>query len=278
MARTIAEIKDSMTADFMRNPDVAHAYGFEPGASFGSLFSPISIESLLFYVVACTVWTLECLFDCYRSEVESRIETIIPHRPKWYRDKVLGFMKDMVLAGDSDVYDTSGMTEAQTEAAMVVKFAAATENQDASILTIKVAGGSEGNRSPLDQETERQLMAYLAEIKDAGVRISLINKEADVFNCEIDVWFDALLQKESVEVACYEAVRSYIEDLPFNGEYTNMSLIDRLQAVEGVRIAEMRGAETMVSGESTPTRIDGRYTPASGYFKVGTVKLNLKIY
>ena len=85
MARTIAEIKDSMTADLMRNPDVARAYGFEAGAAFSSHFSKVSVESLLFYIVACAMWVLENLFDQHRRDVEQRIEAIIPHRPKWYR-------------------------------------------------------------------------------------------------------------------------------------------------------------------------------------------------
>ncbi len=111
MARTIAEIKDSMTADLMRNPDVARAYGFETGAAFSSHFSKVSVESLLFYIVACAIWVLENLFDQHRRDVEQRIEAIIPHRPKWYRDKVLGFMKDKTLVPDTDHYDTSGMND-----------------------------------------------------------------------------------------------------------------------------------------------------------------------
>lgn len=55
MARTIAEIKESITTDFMRNPDVARAYGFDVETPFTSHFSKLSIESLLFYIVACAV-------------------------------------------------------------------------------------------------------------------------------------------------------------------------------------------------------------------------------
>ena len=39
MARTIAEIKDGIAGDFMRNEDVARAYGFEAGDSFTAHFS-----------------------------------------------------------------------------------------------------------------------------------------------------------------------------------------------------------------------------------------------
>ena len=278
MTRTIAEIKDSMTTDLMRNPDVARAYGFETGAAFSSHFSKVSVESLLFYIVACAVWVLENLFDQHRRDVEQRIEAIIPHRPKWYRDKVLDFMKNKTLVPDTDHYDTEGMSDGDIEAARVVQYAAASESADASILTIKVAGDAEGKRQPLDTDTEGQLAAYIAEIKDAGVRVNLVNQTADVFHCEVDVYYDAMLLPEAVETQCRDTIRNYIENLPFNGEYSNMALVDELQKVEGVRIVEMSGATTEVAGESTPTEINARFTPAAGYFSAGNITINMKSY
>ena len=62
MARTIAEIKDGIAGDFMRNEDVARAYGFEAGDSFTAHFSKASVESVLFYIFACAAWIVESLF------------------------------------------------------------------------------------------------------------------------------------------------------------------------------------------------------------------------
>ena len=107
------------------------------------------------------------------------------------------------------------------------------ENNDASILTIKVAGENGGVRQRLDEETETQLAAYIAEFKDAGVRINLVNIDADTFNCEVDIFYDPMLLPEEVESACRETVRAYIENLPFNGEYTNMALVNELQRSRG---------------------------------------------
>ena len=278
MARTIAEIKDSMTADFMRNPDLAKAYGFEAGEDFSSRFSRVSVESLLFYIVACAVWTLENLFDRHKADVEERIGEILPHRPKWYRDKALAFMKGRTLVPDTDRYDTEGMGEAEIEAARVVKYAAATENDDASILTVKVAGEEGGTRQPLDAETEGQLKAYIAEIKDAGVRVNLVNLPPDTFDCEADVYYDAVMPAADVKAQCEQAVRDYIGNLPFNGEYTNMALVDRLQGIDGVRVVEMGSARAQAHGEGTPTAINARITPAAGYFKAGTVTINMISY
>ena len=264
--------------ELMRNEQAAELYGFEPGTEFGEVFGAASVENILLYVWAVCAWTVEQLVGRHKEEVTAAVEEIIPHRPKWYRDKVLGFMEGKALEADNDRYDTAGMSEAEIASARVVKHAVATESRDASLLTIKVAGESGGKRLPLTGEQERQLKAYIREIKDAGVRTALVNMEADTFGCTVDVYYNAVLEPGSVQRACEGAIRDYIENLPFNGEYTNMALIDRLQGVEGVRIAELRDSTAQAADESTTTRIDARITPKAGYFTPGEIIINMKAY
>lgn len=278
MARSINEIKEEAAREFMKNEAAAERYGFAVGAAFGDYFGAASVENILLYVWAVCAWTVEQLVGRHKAEVTERLEELTAHRPKWYRDKVLGFMEGKALEPDSDRYDTVGMSEAEIAAARVVKHAVATESRDASLLTIKVAGESGGKRRPLSGEQERQLKAYISEIKDAGVRTALVNMEADTFGCTVDVYYNAVLEPGSVQTACEGAILDYIENLPFNGEYTNMALIDRLQAVEGVKIAELRDSTAQAADESTTTRINARITPKAGYFKPGTVTVNMKAY
>lgn len=278
MARNISEIKSEAAREFMRNERAAERYGFTPGTEFGDVFGAASVENILLYVWAVCAWTVERLVERHKAEVSAEIERMIPHRPKWYRDKVLMFMEGKELCGDSDEYDTEGMSESEVAAARVVKHAVATESRDASVLTIKVAGERGGERCPLTAAQERELEAYIGEIKDAGVRTALVNMEADTFGCSVDVYYNALLEPGQVRAACEAAIREYIENLPFNGEYTNMALVDRLQDVEGVRIAELRGSEARAANESVTTRINARLTPAAGYFKPGNITVNMKAY
>lgn len=276
--RTIAEIKESIEADFMRNEMAAKLYGFTAGDSFAAFFGKLAVESVLFYLFAVAAWTLENMFEAFRSEVNASIDKMKPHRPKWYRDMVLAYMKDRTLIPDTDEYDTADMTDEEITAARVVKHAVADESDDASLLTIKVAGEQGGRRCPLDAETESQLKAYIAEIKDAGVRTALVNIAPDRFNCELDIYFDPMLLASAVESTCREAIQNYIENLPFNGEYTNVALVDQLQKIDGVRIPELRSATTVAAGESVVTAIDARCVPAAGYFEMGDIKLNMKVY
>lgn len=276
--RTILEIKESITSDFMRNTDLARAYGFSPDDSFSEHFSRASVENVLIYIFACASWVVESIFDQHKQEVSTQIETILPHRPKWYRDKVLAFMKDKALIADTDKYDTNGMSENEIAVARVVKHAVATESKDASILTVKVAGENGGVRCRLEDETQAQLAAYIGEVKDAGVRVNLVNSVADTFNCTVDIYYDPILLSAKVETACREAIKNYVENLPFNGEYTNMALTNELQKIGGVKIVELKEATTSADKESTVTSINARHTPVAGYFALGTIKINARSY
>lgn len=284
--RSIQEIKNDMARAMMRNETLADAYGYAVSTDdtgdggFSVTFSSVSLESILLYIVAVGIYVLEALFAEHKKEVDAVIEATLPHRPKWYRDKVLQFMVGKTLIEDTDQYDTTGMTEEAVEAVRVVKYAAATENASTSILTIKVAGETNGERAPIASAEETALKAYLSEIKDAGVRIELKNQEADQFHCEVDIYYDAMLTSSSVGAACRKAIAQYIQNLPFNGEYTNMGLIDALQEVDGVRIAEMRSSSVSVSGSQTETAINARHTPEAGYMKAQdeNVELNMIPY
>ena len=82
MARTVQEIYEEMVAEKERRTELA------------GLTSPsaTAVWRLMLYVVAYAAHVLEQVWDAYSAEVDARIEAIIPHRPKWYRDKVLAFM------------------------------------------------------------------------------------------------------------------------------------------------------------------------------------------
>lgn len=276
MARSITDIKKQMTDAFMADENIREAYGFVEGDTFNGKFSSVSIESILFYIVAACIYTFEVLFDSYREDVNDTIETSA-HTARWYRDKALAFMRDVPLVEDADYYDTSDMTDEEIEQAKVVKYAAATESKDSSLLTIKVATkGNNGELQPLDQTTD--LAAYLAEIKDAGVRINLINRAGDVFFYEMDVYYNPLINANTVKSAVEDAVKNYVQGLPFDGQYSNMGCIDAVQKVAGVEVAEMKSAVARASSETTMTLIDARYRPSAGYMTVGTAIINMKVY
>lgn len=262
MARSIASIKQEITDTFIAQQTIKQLYQLKDGKSFNDQFSVVSLESIFFYIIAVSIWTLEKLFDLHKQEVNTTLSNKKPHRLKWYRDKALAFQKDYTLPVDSDVYDNLD------EKVQIVKYAAAVEPTDSSRLQIKIAGGDK-LRDRLSDSEATQVYNYLQHIKDAGVRIDLINQAPDYFSCQIDIYYDAMLLPSDVEQSVRDAINNHIENLDFNGEFSNMGLTDVLQRVEGVVIPELKESKShsaLLGFE--PKKIEAKRIPEAGYFRV----------
>ena len=268
MARSTQEIYEAMLSDKESRQELS-------GLTNTSV---TSIWRLFLYIVAASAHALEVLWDAYQSTVESTLSSMMPHRASWYASKALQYMDGMTLPDGNDEYDTNGMTDEDIAEKRIIKYAAAIENPDYSILYIKIAGENAGVLSPVTREQATSFTAYMNEVKDVGVRIEVVNKAADVYSCEIAVLYDPILAPGVVEDGVKEAITNYISNLPFNGEYSNMALIDAVQIVSGVKIAEVTKASATPSGATYPTSINLRYVPEAGYMTPGDIIVNLTPY
>ena len=140
MARSIEQIKTSIAEAFMQDTNLAIKYGFEVGADFNQTFSKVSIENLMLYIVAASIWTLEKLFDTHTKEVTDYIATMKPHSLRWYVEKAKAFMYGVPLINGTDQHNTEGMTDEQINQAKIVTFAACTEANATLYLKVAKAG------------------------------------------------------------------------------------------------------------------------------------------
>jgi len=269
MARTIDTIKAELTTSWMNNPHLQEAYGFSTGEDFNKRFSRVSIESLLLYIVAASIWTLEKLFDTHTAEVTDYIATMKPHTLRWYVDKAKAFMCRPLLPG-TDQFDTTGMTDEDIAAARIITFAACTESNATLYMKVAKAGPT-----PLKPEEKAAFEAYLHEVKDAGVRIDVTSQEGDHLTMDMTIYYNPLLMNGSGESKnaqtagmklVEEAIKNYIENIPFNGEFRKNELEDAIQQIEGVVMVEFGSFEHSETG-SNPETVVAYCKPVSGYFK-----------
>lgn len=305
MARTITEIKAEITSAFISQETVRSKYGLDDNATFDKAFSPISLESVMFYVVASCIWLLETLFDKHRVEVDERIEALRPHTLRWYVAKTLDYMHngkfvraDGVIV--ADYYDTTGMSETEIEKKKVVKYAVATESN--TQVLIKVAkNNAKGRPTQLTANELSGLEYYLSQIKDAGVAIKVLNEPADQINVELVVLYDPSILKatylsendsdaELREITLSpidddskdlldEVVRGVVSQLPFNGEYRNSDLMAAVQGVEGISVADISKVETCsASGTDEFIPVVGYCRPYSGYYSLNKLVVKGRPY
>lgn len=270
MARTVKEIKDEMTHEFVNDATVIVKYGLDTTKSFDKQFSKASIESILFYVFAFCAWTMERLFDTHKSEVTTYIDEMKPHSLKWYVNKVKAFRYGQSLITNTDQYDDSGLTDEDIAERQIVKYVSAEEID--GHLYIKVAKDNDGARSPLTTTEANALKNYVDEVKDAGVRVEIRNENAVKFMLNLTVYYNPqILTADGTSILrggnpVKEAIKDYIENLPFNGEYRNVELVDKLQQVEGVVIPELGGAYSKITNAADYSAINAKEKPFSGYY------------
>ena len=268
--RTISDIKKELTDAFMADAQLQAAYGFAPGTAFDKQFSRISLESLLLYIVAFAQWTLEKLFDTHTQEVTDYIATMKPHTLRWYQEKAKAFLYGFNLIDGTDQFDTTGKSDDEIAQAQVVKFAAVTES--GATLYLKIAGEESGRPKKLDASQKAAFEAYLHEYKDAGVRVDVTSEQGDYLRLSLDVYYNPLLltatgqSKSDGTYPVEDAIKSCIEQLPFNGEYRNNALVDAIQQTTGVVMVQLHSAAQSVDNV-TYNPVAAFCTPFAGYFE-----------
>ena len=281
--RSIAEIKNNIARAFIGNEVLQQAYDFNSNDEFKEIFSKVSLENILLDIVSVSIWSLEKIFSLHKSEVSEIIRELKPHTLRWYRNKARDFQYGFSLLTDNDVFDNDNATDAEIEESKIIKYAAVVESESDTRIIVKIATETGNELTPITPEQEEGFEAYMQEIKDAGVRLSIINYLPDTLDFSIRIFRDPMVidsngvsiltGKKPVE----EAIQRYLKELPFNGELVIQELGNALEVVEGVRIVQIDSVLTSwlpASGggsaqrEQEPTYIDVKYVPVSGYFKV----------
>ena len=268
MARTIQEIQTL----------ILQAKAQEPALNELNSTSKVAIWRLWVYIIAVAIWSLEKLFDQHRADIDKRLAELKPHTARWYRSKALAFQYGFDLLPDSDTFNNQGHTEEAIEASKIVKYSAVIESKNEGRLIVKIAGEQGEQLQPITDAQKQAFEAYLQEIKDAGVRLSVVNYQPDVLHLQMKIIYDPLVLDSNGQSIIHatkpveETVKSYLKRLPFNGELVLAHLIDALQQAEGVKIPHLVLAQskniTSSGGYGAFETIEISKIPTAGYFTI----------
>lgn len=287
--QTIADIKKTIT-DAILADATFQALGFDPNQTWDSQVSKTNVLNLLSFIVAVSIWSLKSLFNLHKAEVNEIIAQQKSHSLSWYRNKALAFQYGRDLVSECDYYDNSALTDEEIETEKIIKQCAVDETNEGKLI-IKTAREVNGELEPLSETNPDQFSPfkqYLKEIRDAGVKVLFINHIADFLKLALDIYYDPLVLDAngarldgSDNSPVLTAINNYLKGgIQFNGEYSNLALIDLLQKVEGVIIPELKNAQAKY-GENNWIVIDAKYRPDAGYLKIyetGDLIINYKAY
>ncbi|SNB26478.1 conserved hypothetical protein [Flavobacterium psychrophilum] len=232
-------------------------------------------------VIALCIYGFELILDTHKQEINTLILEQKTGKANWYKNLCLSFQFGFDLIVDSDKFDNTGFTVEQIEASKIIKYCSVKRSLESSRLIIKVAAENGDNLIQLTTQELESFKLFLEETSYEGDHLIIINNPADKLILEILIYRDPLVLGingnsilnggKPVEVA----IRQYLKELKFNGEFVVNDLIEKIRTVDGVNNAHIVSAnsssyDVITSSFSPFTSINVRTIPKSGYFQLVT--------
>ena len=269
MARSVAEIKKTMTDAFMADATIREKYGLSVNDTFSSKFSSVSIENILFFIVAACCHVLEVLFDHHKADVEEKISMAVVASVPWYYKMALAFQygDSLVLNERTQQYDYATIDESK----QVVKYAAVRDK--GTSVQILVSGDEGGNPVALSNDVLAVFKQYMNRVKVAGVILNITSKPSDSLSITATITVDPLVLDESGALLAdgskpvETAIREHLKHIIYGGTFNKTKLVDAIQAVEGVIDVELGICQYINEDLEGWCTMDGNnYTGASGSY------------
>jgi hypothetical protein len=224
---------------------------------------------------AYCIWLLEMLFTQHKKDVDTTIATMKPHSPQWYTQTLAkNFQYGYNLIPGTDKYDNTGIPEDVVAASKIIAFAAMVEEP---FLRLKVAKLQGANLAPLSDPELTAFWNYIKKTKDAGVKLyqnTVTSGVPDQLRLVLRVIVNPLvlnLQGQRINTTdltpVQNAIRKYLQNIDFNGEFSTQDLEDAIRAVDGVD--DLSTDEVQMKYGALPfTSVDINRIPDSGYLVI----------
>jgi hypothetical protein len=278
MARTITEIQTEIINTLVTEMAAVNIT-INPAT-----WSKTNLLRLITYIVALCQWTVEQIQDVHKAEINELIAQKKPHSLRWYAEKAKAFQIGHNLVAEHDYYDNTGISDDDVETSKIVKHAAVVRQRRLNnrvYLRIKVATSSGSDLAPLQEAQLIPLQEYFDRIADAGVDFEISSSQPDRLILSLRVYYNPLILGKNGSrldgtdnAPVPNAIRTYLQNLPFNGLFVLAHLVDALQAVDGVEIPHLTSCTASYGNVSTAVAVE--YVPDSGYLRIDDADLNIE--
>ena len=249
-------------------------------------------------VVSTAYWAFVNVRDLHDKETDFLIQEQKVPNLRWYRNKALSYQYGFDVIEDTDIFKTTiqvdgvdvEATEDQIEASKLIKYCAVDRkviNNRASLI-IKIAGEENGEIIQTSDDVKEALKKWF-EVDGAaaaGDVITYINYKGDILSFSVDVYVNPLVlmsdgrHKINLNYPVEDAIKTYLKNLPFNGEFDVQKFEASILSTEGVLKLKTNKVESKwivasggdADGYGLFQPIPVYKIPESGYFKVEDFK------
>ena len=259
-----------MTEQFISDPTVREKYGLSGDGSFDETFSRVSIENIIFYIVAVAIYVLESMFDSFVEDVDDKVATAVVASLPWYYAVAREYQH-----GDELVFDEMTQEFVYPEvdpSKQVVKYAAAQDRGGG--VAVLVSGQTAGLPSKLSDEILEPFKVYMNKRKPAGVILQVYSYDPDDVIITVEIQIDPLVLNESGQLlsdtSVYpveEAVTAYLQNIVYGGVFNKTKLVDAIQQAAGVVDVTLESVKAKAAAASDyKTLTTNNYRAVSGAF------------
>lgn len=265
MARTWQEIYNEMATAVQAK---ASFNTLEPSDENASKFledikstSKVAVWRAFLFIISVYHYLQELLFDDHISEVEETISKGQYGTASWWEQKVLEFQygNQVVEQDGAIVYDPID------ENARIVTVVAVSRTSGS--IELKVAKGDLASLVPLTFPEKAGLASYASRIKPVGEDVLIVSQAADLLKLNAVVYYDASIGLATVQTNVESAIDGYLSQLKFAGVFVKNTMIDKVQAVEGVADIQINTLEAK-DIDGVYVSIERAYDSKAGYMKV----------
>ena len=267
MARTIQEIKKTMTDQFMADPTIREKYQLREDDTFQDAFSAVSIENIIFYIVAACCHVIETLLDQHIATVEKSISQAVVASIPWYHKIAMQFQY-----GDSLTYDEQTCQyryKQENPEKQIIKYAALRDR--GSSIQILVATEKDGLPQPLSDTHLTAFKHYMNSVKIAGTNLNIQSLPPDQINIQATITIAPLTIGENGQqisdntYPAEQAIHQYLKNIIYGGTFNKNKLIDALQNTPGIIDIQLQQITvTTDQGKTYHTITSNNYTAQGG--------------
>lgn len=215
-------------------------------------------------IFAFVAYILHKLWTVYEQRLKTAALAVIPHNAYWYSIKAKEFQLGDSLNADNGpvVYPVIDLSKRIVTASAVKELGGG--------LIIKVAKDGAGGLVPLSPAELSAFKGYIRDLKDGGVSTLIISQNADLLKTQIDIYYNPIIPLATIKLNVEKAINEYVNNLPFDGIFRRIKLVDAIQAVEGVTDIKINTCEASINYTTNPNfnAIDVFYESIAGYMNI----------
>ena len=205
MARTLSEIQNAIITDFQAQPELAAA----------NSNSNRAIWRLFTYVQAAAILVLEQLMDVFKTDIETEISQSIPTTAPWITSSVYKFQYSTTNPQIINLVNLVPTYPVIDPTLQIVTRCSVTSTLSNRVL-IKVA-----KNNPPEQLSSLEvssLQDYINTIGSCGIQYNVTSTASDKISIEADVNYIGQYSS-MIQTNVINAIKNYLANLPFNGEF-----------------------------------------------------------